>query len=233
MFALREKYKNEIIPQLKSELNISNLMLLPKLEKIVISVGAGDYAKDSKVMQNIADTISLIAGQKAVITIAKKSVAGFKMREGMPMGVKVTLRGKMMYNFLEKLIVIALPRVKDFRGVKRNGFDGRGNYSFGLNEQLMFPEVVYDDIMVTHGMNITFVTSTQSDKEAFKLLELLGMPCERTIKWRKNQLLQRQKERQSLAREPIRDVKCVGDRILFIEILVCVGYAYAKWVMRV
>ena len=127
-------------------------------------------------MQNIADTISLIAGQKAVITLAKKSVAGFKMREGMPMGVKVTLRGKMMYNFLEKLIVIALPRVKDFRGVKRNGFDGRGNYSFGLNEQLMFPEVVYDDIMVTHGMNITFVTSTQSDKEAFKLLELLGMP---------------------------------------------------------
>ena len=176
MFALREKYKNEIISQLKSELNISNPMLLPKLEKIIISVGAGDYAKDSKVMQNIADTISLIAGQKAVITLAKKSVAGFKMREGMPMGVKVTLRGKMMYNFLEKLIVIALPRVKDFRGVKRNGFDGRGNYSFGLNEQLMFPEVVYDDIMVTHGMNITFVTSTQSDKEAFKLLELLGMP---------------------------------------------------------
>ena len=176
MFALREKYKNEIIPQLKSELNISNPMLLPRLEKIVISVGAGDYAKDSKIMQNIADTISLIAGQKAVITLAKKSVAGFKMREGMPMGVKVTLRGKMMYNFLEKLIVIALPRVKDFRGVKRNGFDGRGNYSFGLNEQLMFPEVVYGDIMVTHGMNITFVTSTQSDKEAFKLLELLGMP---------------------------------------------------------
>ena len=176
MFALREKYKNEIISQLKSELNISNPMLLPKLEKIIISVGAGDYTKDSKVMQNIADTISLIAGQKAVITLAKKSVAGFKMREGMPMGVKVTLRGKMMYNFLEKLIVIALPRVKDFRGVKRNGFDGRGNYSFGLNEQLMFPEVVYDDIMVTHGMNITFVTSTNSDKEAFKLLELLGMP---------------------------------------------------------
>lgn len=176
MFALRDKYKNEIIPQLKSELSISNPMLLPKLEKIVISVGAGDHAKDSKIMQNIADTISLIAGQKAVITLAKRSVAGFKMREGMPMGVKVTLRGKMMYNFLEKLIVIALPRVKDFRGVKRNGFDGRGNYSFGLNEQLMFPEVVYDDIMVTHGMNITLVTSTQSDKEAFKLLELLGMP---------------------------------------------------------
>ncbi|WP_394955106.1 50S ribosomal protein L5 [uncultured Helicobacter sp.] len=176
MFELRKKYKDEIIPKLKEELQITNAMLVPKLEKIVISVGAGDYAKDSKIMQNIADTISLIAGQKAIITKAKKSVAGFKMREGMPMGVKVTLRGNMMYNFLEKLIVIALPRVKDFRGIKRNGFDGRGNYSFGLNEQLMFPEVVYDDIMVTHGMNITIVTSTNSDKEAFKLLELFGMP---------------------------------------------------------
>ncbi|WP_394984766.1 50S ribosomal protein L5 [uncultured Helicobacter sp.] len=176
MFELRKKYKEEIIPKLREELQITNAMLVPKLEKIVISVGAGEYAKDSKIMQNIADTISLIAGQRAIITKAKKSVAGFKMREGMPMGVKVTLRGNMMYNFLEKLIVIALPRVKDFRGIKRNGFDGRGNYSFGLNEQLMFPEVVYDDIMVTHGMNITIVTSTNSDKEAFKLLELFGMP---------------------------------------------------------
>ena len=176
MYALREKYNTTIKKDLSEQLNIKNPLLLPKLEKIVISVGAGEYAKEAKIMQNIADTISLIAVQKAVITRAKKSVAGFKMREGMPMGVKVTLRGNMMYNFLEKLIVIALPRVKDFRGVPRNGFDGRGNYSFGLNEQLMFPEVVYDDIMVTHGMNITFVTSTQSDKEAFKLLELLGMP---------------------------------------------------------
>lgn len=176
MYALREQYKNEIKQELAKQLDIKNPTLLPKIEKIVISVGAGEYAKEAKIMQNIADTISLIAGQKAIITKAKKSVAGFKMREGMPMGVKVTLRGKMMYNFLEKLIVIALPRVKDFRGIPRNGFDGRGNYSFGLNEQLMFPEVVYDDIMVTHGMNITIVTSTESDKEAFKLLELLGMP---------------------------------------------------------
>lgn len=176
MYALKERYKNEIREELKKALDIKNPMLLPKLEKIVISVGAGEYAKEAKIMQNIADTISLIAGQKAIITKAKKSVAGFKMREGMPMGAKVTLRGNMMYNFLEKLIVIALPRVKDFRGISRNGFDGRGNYSFGLNEQLMFPEVVYDDIMVTHGMNITIVTSTDDDKEAFKLLELLGMP---------------------------------------------------------
>ena len=176
MYALKERYKNEIREELKKALDIKNPMLLPKLEKIVISVGAGEYAKEAKIMQNIADTISLIAGQKAIITKAKKSVAGFKMREGMPMGVKVTLRGNMMYNFLEKLIVIALPRVKDFRGIPRNGFDGRGNYSFGLNEQLMFPEVVYDDIMVTHGMNIAIVTSTDDDKEAFNLLELLGMP---------------------------------------------------------
>lgn len=176
MYGLKSLYQNEIRQKLVQELDIKNLMLTPRLEKIVISVGAGEYAKDMKVMQNIADTISIIAGQKAVITKAKKSVAGFKMREGMPMGVKVTLRGNMMYNFLEKLIVISLPRVKDFRGVSRNGFDGRGNYSFGLNEQLMFPEVVYDDIMVSHGMNITFVTSTENDKEAFKLLELLGMP---------------------------------------------------------
>lgn len=176
MFDLKRKYNEEIKQKLASELEIKNPMLLPRLEKIVISVGAGDYAKDAKIIQNMADTISLIAGQRAVVTLAKKSVAGFKMREGMPMGVKVTLRGNQMYNFLEKLIVIALPRVKDFRGVPRNGFDGRGNYSFGLNEQLMFPEVVYDDIMVTHGMNITMVTSTNSDKEAFKLLEMFGMP---------------------------------------------------------
>ncbi len=176
MFGLKQFYQNEVRAKLTQELDIKNPMLLPKLEKIVISVGAGAYAKDMKIMQNIAQTISLIAGQKAVITKAKKSVAGFKIREGMAVGAKVTLRNKRMYNFLEKLIVISLPRVKDFRGISRNGFDGRGNYTFGINEQLIFPEVVYDDIMVSHGMNITVVTSTNNDKEAFKLLELLGLP---------------------------------------------------------
>lgn len=176
MYQLKDFYLNEIKTNLMKEFDFKNPMLVPKIEKIVISVGAGDYAKEAKIIQNIADTISLIAGQKAIVTHAKKSVAGFKMREGMPMGVKVTLRGKKMYNFLEKLIVISLPRVKDFRGIPRNGFDGRGNYNFGIKEQLIFPEVVYDDIMVTHGMNITIVTSTNSDKEAFKLLEMLGMP---------------------------------------------------------
>ncbi|WP_100960691.1 50S ribosomal protein L5 [Helicobacter pylori] len=176
MFGLKQFYQNEVRIKLAQELDIKNPMLLPKLEKIVISVGAGAYAKDMKIMQNIAQTISLIAGQKAVITKAKKSVAGFKIREGMAVGAKVTLRNKRMYNFLEKLIVISLPRVKDFRGISRNGFDGRGNYTFGINEQLIFPEVVYDDVMVSHGMNITMVTSTENDKEAFKLLELLGLP---------------------------------------------------------
>ncbi len=172
---LKEKYKS-IAPELREELGIKNVMLTPKLEKIVISVGAGEEGKDSKLIANMAETISNIAGQKAVITVAKKSVAGFKAREGAPSGIKVTLRGDRMYNFLDKLISIALPRVKDFRGVPRRGFDGRGNYNFGLDEQLMFPEVSYDSIMKTHGMNISIVTNTEDDKEAFTLLEKLGMP---------------------------------------------------------
>jgi large subunit ribosomal protein L5 len=175
MSRMKEKYAS-IVPALREELEIKNVMQTPRLEKIVISVGAGEEGKDSKLIQNMADTISLISGQKAVITLAKKSVAGFKAREGAPSGIKVTLRGENMYNFLDKLISIALPRVKDFRGVPRKGFDGRGNYNFGLDEQLMFPEVVYDNIMKTHGMNITIVTSTDDDKEAFVLLEKLGMP---------------------------------------------------------
>ena len=175
MNRLKEKY-DSIAPALREELGIKNVMQTPKLEKIVISVGAGQEGKDSKLIQNMADTISLIAGQKAVITKAKKSVAGFKAREGAPSGIKVTLRGDRMYNFLDKLISIALPRVKDFRGVPRRGFDGRGNYNFGLDEQLIFPEVSYDFIMKTHGMNIAIITNTEDDKEAFTLLEKLGMP---------------------------------------------------------
>lgn len=176
MMRLKEKYLKDIRPALVKEFDIKNPMLVPNLEKIVISVGVGDASKDQKLLQNMADTISLIAGQKALITNAKKSVAGFKVREGFPVGIKVTLRKEQMYAFLDKLISIALPRVKDFRGLPRNGFDGRGNYNFGLNEQLMFPEVVYDQIMRTHGMNITVVTTTNNDKQALKLLELLGVP---------------------------------------------------------
>lgn len=173
---LKDKYKESIKPALAKEFDIKNSMLIPTLEKIVISVGAGDLAKDQKILQNIADTISLIAGQKALITKAKKSVAGFKVREGFPVGVMVTLRKDNMFAFLDKLISISLPRVKDFRGLSRDGFDGRGNYNFGFDEQLMFPEVEYDKILRTHGMNIAIVTTTKSDKEAQKLLEFFGLP---------------------------------------------------------
>ena len=176
MNRLKAKYNEVVKPALAKEFDIKNPMLIPAIEKIVISVGAGESAKDQKQLQNIADTISLIAGQKAVVTDAKKSVAGFKVREGFPVGVKVTLRKENMFAFLDKLISIALPRVKDFRGLPKDGFDGRGNYNFGLNEQLMFPEVEYDKILRTHGMNIVIVTTTNSDKEAFKLLELFGVP---------------------------------------------------------
>ena len=172
---LFEKYKSEIKPVLETEF-VKNKTLTAKVEKVVISVGAGEAMKDSKLIQNIEDTISLIAGQRAVKVIAKKSVAGFKVREGMPVGVKVTLRGEQMYNFLDKLCNVALPRVKDFRGLNKNGFDGRGNFNFGLDEQLMFPEVVYDNIIKIHGMNISITTSAQNDAEAFRLLELVGIP---------------------------------------------------------
>lgn len=173
---LKEKYLNDIKPALAKEFDIKNPMLIPGFDKIVISVGVGDSAKDNKIMQNMTDTISLIAGQKAVVTKAKKSVAGFKVRENYPVGIKVTLRGNKMYDFFDKLVSIALPRVKDFRGLPKNGFDGRGNYNFGLTEQLIFPEVEYDKILKTHGMNITIATTAKSDKEAAKLLELAGIP---------------------------------------------------------
>ena len=176
MDRLKKRYNDEIKPALVKELDIKNPMLIPAVEKVIISVGAGEFAKDAKILQNIQDTISLIAGQHAVVTVAKKSVAGFKVREGYPVGVKVTLRKDRMYTFLDKLISIALPRVKDFRGLSVSGFDGRGNYNFGLDEQLIFPEIEYDFILRTHGMNITIVTTATDDKSAFKLLELIGIP---------------------------------------------------------
>ena len=175
MARLKDKYL-ALKPEIQSDLEIKNVMEIPALEKIIISVGAGFAMKDNKLIQNIEDTITTIAGQKASTVIAKKSVAGFKVREGMPVGVRVTLRGENMWNFLDRLVSIALPRVKDFRGVPRNGFDGRGNYNFGLQEQLIFPEISYDSIMQIHGMNITVVTTTDSDKAGTVLLEKLGMP---------------------------------------------------------
>ena len=175
MARLKEKFLG-LKSELQADLGIKNPMQVPALEKVVISVGAGFAMKDNKLIKNIEDTITKIAGQKATTVIAKKSVAGFKVREGMPVGIRVTLRGENMYNFFDRLVSIALPRVKDFRGVARNGFDGHGNYNFGLQEQLIFPEVSYDSIMQIHGMNITVVTSADSDKAGFALLEKMGMP---------------------------------------------------------
>ncbi|MFA6759594.1 MAG: 50S ribosomal protein L5 [Sulfuricurvum sp.] len=175
MARFKEKYLS-LKPELQKALEIKNVMEVPQLDKIVISVGAGFAMKDNKLVQNIEDTITKIAGQKATTVLAKRSVAGFKVREGMPVGIKVTLRGANMYNFLDRLISIALPRVKDFRGVPRGGFDGRGNYNFGIEEQLVFPEINYDSIMQIHGMNITVATTAKTDKEAFTLLEMMGMP---------------------------------------------------------
>jgi len=175
MFEVEKKY-HEIKEELVKEFDIKNPMLIPNIEKIVVSVGVGEGSRDKKFLQNVADTITLITGQKAVITPARKSVAGFKIREGMPVGVKVTLRGKRMWSFLQKLISIALPRVRDFKGLSRNGFDGRGNYNFGLNEQLIFTEVDYDDIIKVHGMNINISTTTEDDKMALRMLELIGLP---------------------------------------------------------
>jgi len=172
---LQEKYINDVKPMLLKEF-VQNEMLCAKIDKVTISVGAGEAGKDTKLIQNIADTISLISGQKAMLIKAKKSIAGFKVREGANVGVKVTLRGKNMFAFLEKLFSVALPRVKDFRGVNKNGFDGFGNFSFGLQEQLIFPEIQYDDIIKIHGMNISICTTATNDKEAFRLLELMGLP---------------------------------------------------------
>jgi large subunit ribosomal protein L5 len=181
MSRLKEKYLSDIKPTLAKELEC-NANLIPNIDKISISVGIGEFARDKKLVQSVADTISLIAGQKAVVVEAKKSVAGFKLREEMPIGVKVTLRKENMYIFLDKLVSVSLPRVKDFRGLKATGFDGHGNFSFGLDEQLMFPEVVYDDILRTHGMNITIVTTASNDKDAYRLLELYGIPFAKSNK---------------------------------------------------
>ena len=176
MSTLRETYKNDIAPALMKKFEYKSPMQIPKLDKVVINVGAGDAKENSKVIDNIIDDITLITGQKAVPTYAKKSVANFKVREGMKIGVKVTLRGEMMYEFVEKLFGFALPRVRDFKGINPNAFDGRGNYSLGLKEQLIFPEIEYDKIEKIRGMDIAFVTTATTDEEGRELLTLMGAP---------------------------------------------------------
>ena len=169
-------YKNEVVPALMKKFNYKSVMQVPKLEKIVINMGVSDVRDNAKALENAIRDLEIIAGQKVVSTKAKKSIAGFKIREGMEIGCKVTLRSKKMYDFAERLFSVALPRVRDFRGLSPNSFDGRGNYSMGVKEQLIFPEIEYDKIDKIRGMDIIFVTTAKSDEEAKALLELLGMP---------------------------------------------------------
>ena len=176
MARLRDMYKAEVAPALMKKFEYSSVMQIPKLDKVVINVGVGDAKDNSKAIDSVINDISLIAGQKAVPTYAKKSVANFKLREGMKIGVKVTLRGDKMYEFVDRLFNFALPRVRDFKGINPNAFDGRGNYALGLKEQLIFPEIEYDKIEKIRGMDIVFVTSAKNDEEARELLKLLGAP---------------------------------------------------------
>lgn len=176
---LKEKYNNEVVQNLVEKFDFSNVMEVPKLEKIVINIGVGEAKDNPKALESAVRDLTTITGQKPVVTKAKKSVANFKLREGMNVGCKVTLRGNRMYDFLDKLINIALPRVRDFRGVSDKSFDGRGNYALGIKEQLIFPEIEYDDIDQLRGMDIVVVTSARTDEESKALLEALGMPFEK------------------------------------------------------
>ena len=176
MSRMKEIYNNEVAPALMAKFAYKSSMQIPRFNKIVINVGAGDAKDNSKVIDKIIEEISLIAGQKAVPTYARKSVANFKLREGVKIGAKVTLRGEKMFEFMDRLFSFALPRVRDFKGINANGFDGRGNYSMGLKEQLIFPEIEYDKVDKIRGMDITFVTTATTDEEAKELLTLMGAP---------------------------------------------------------
>lgn len=173
---LKEYYKNEVAPALMKKFEYKSVMQIPKLDKIVVNVACGEAASNSKVMDAVVSDLAKITGQKPVVCKARKSVANFKLREGMPIGAKVTLRNEMMYEFLDRFFNVALPRVRDFRGINANSFDGRGNYSVGLKEQLIFPEIEYDKIDKIRGMDITFITTAKTDEEARELLALMGAP---------------------------------------------------------
>ena len=178
MSRLKEFYDKEVVEGMTKKFNYKNVMAVPKLSKIVINMGVGEAKDNAKVLDGAVKDLTIISGQKPIITKAKKSVAAFKLREGMPIGCKVTLRGERMYEFADRLINIALPRVRDFRGVKANSFDGRGNYTMGIKEQLIFPEIEYDKVDKIRGMDIIFVTTAETDEEVRELLRLFGMPFE-------------------------------------------------------
>ncbi|MBE2945271.1 50S ribosomal protein L5 [Anoxybacillus flavithermus] len=179
MNRLKEKYLKEVVPALMSKFNYKSVMQVPKIEKIVINMGVGDAVQNAKALDSAVEELALISGQKPVVTRAKKSIAGFRLREGMPIGAKVTLRGEHMYEFFDKLVSVSLPRVRDFRGVSKKSFDGRGNYTLGVKEQLIFPEIDYDKVNKVRGMDIVIVTTAKTDEEARELLALLGMPFQK------------------------------------------------------
>ena len=176
MARLKDFYKNEVAPALMKKFEYKSVMQIPKLDKVIVNVGAGDCKDNQKALDAILKDVATITGQRPVVTKAKKSVANFKLREGMSIGVKVTLRGDMMYEFVDRLFSVALPRVRDFRGINPDAFDGRGNYSLGLKEQLIFPEIEYDKVEKVRGMNVVFVTTAPNDEEAKELLALMGAP---------------------------------------------------------
>ena len=179
MNRLQERYENEVVKSLMEKFNYSSKMQAPKIEKIVLNIGVGDAVSNSKLLDDAVNELTLITGQKPVITKAKKSIAGFKLRAGQPIGCKVTLRGERMYEFLDKLINVSLPRVRDFRGVSNNSFDGRGNYTLGIKEQLIFPDIDFDKVNKLRGMDIVFVTTAKTDEEGHELLAKLGMPFQK------------------------------------------------------
>lgn len=179
MNSLKKRYEEEIASSLVSKFNYSSVMEVPKLEKIVINMGVGDAVQNSKALDTAVEELALISGQKPLITKAKKSIAGFRLREGMPIGAKVTLRGERMYEFLQKLVSVSLPRVRDFRGISKKSFDGRGNYTLGVKEQLIFPEINYDKVSKVRGMDIVIVTTANTDEEARELLGQMGMPFQK------------------------------------------------------
>jgi len=179
MNRLKEKYQKEITPALMSKFNYTSVMQTPKLEKIVVNMGVGEAVQNSKALDSAVEELATLSGQKPIVTKAKKSIAGFRLREGMPIGCKVTLRGERMYEFLDKLISISLPRVRDFRGISKKSFDGRGNYTLGVKEQLIFPEIDYDKVSKVRGMDIVIVTTANTDEEARELLGQFGMPFQK------------------------------------------------------
>ncbi|KIL52283.1 MULTISPECIES: 50S ribosomal protein L5 [Jeotgalibacillus] len=179
MNRLKEKFNNEITPALVSKFNYTSVMQVPKIDKIVINMGVGDAVQNTKSLDTAVEELATITGQKPLVTKAKKSIAGFRLREGMPIGAKVTLRGERMYEFLDKLISVSLPRVRDFRGISKKSFDGRGNYTLGVKEQLIFPEIDYDKVSKVRGMDIVIVTTAGSDEESRELLTQFGMPFQK------------------------------------------------------